>query len=76
MGLSRLLFFAVVIGGGIWLWRRFNSRDSTTSSSSQTQSIVRCAHCDVHVPLNRALQKDQHWYCSSQHLTQGPKACD
>ncbi len=76
MGLPRLILFAIIIGGGIWLWRRINSRSSTPAQSTQTQPMIRCAQCDVHVPHERALQKDQHWYCSSQHLAQGPKARD
>lgn len=76
MGLPRLILLAIVIGGGIWLWRRFNSRKITPTQSMQSQSMVRCAHCHVHLPQNRAIQKNQQWYCSVEHLQHGPKTGD
>jgi uncharacterized protein len=34
--------------------------------------MVRCAHCGVHLPNDRALQQGNEWYCSQAHLQQGP----
>jgi uncharacterized protein len=36
--------------------------------------MVRCAHCGVHLPQDRALSSRQEWYCTQAHLEQGPKA--
>ncbi len=76
MGLPRLILLAIIIGGGIWLWRRFNNRNSSTSQQPATHTMVRCAHCHVHLPQERAQQKGQNWYCSNEHLQQGPQARD
>ena len=76
MGLPRLILLAIIIGGGIWLWRRFNSRRSISANQPTTQAMVRCAHCQVHLPLNRAIQRNKYWYCSTEHLQHGPKAGD
>ncbi len=76
MGLPRLILLAIIIGSGVWLWRRFNSRSTGLRKNTTTQTMVRCAHCHVHLPQNRAVQKGQHWYCSAEHLKQGPKARD
>ncbi|MDY0249854.1 MAG: PP0621 family protein [Pseudomonas sp.] len=70
MGLSRLILLVIIIGGGIWLWRRFNRRH-TIEQHPSTQSMVRCAHCQVHLPQDRALYKSPHWYCSAEHLNHG-----
>lgn len=75
MGLSRFILLAIIIGGGIWLWRRFNNRQ-TIAKHPSTQSMVRCAHCQVHLPQDRAIYRNQHWYCSSEHLQHGPQARD
>lgn len=76
MGLSRLILLAIIIGGGMWLWRRFQSRPSNQTQSTDTQTMVRCAHCHVHLPQDRAIQRNQQWFCSSEHLQKGPQARD
>ena len=76
MGLSRLILLAIIIGGGMWLWRRFKSRPSNPTQNTDTQTMVRCAHCQVHLPQDRALQRNQQWFCSSEHLQKGPQARD
>lgn len=76
MGLPRLIVLGIIIGLGIWLWRRFNSSISNGKKNSPVLNMVCCAHCHVHLPENRAIQDKQLWYCSSAHLQQGPKTRD
>lgn len=76
MGLPRLIILGIIIGLGVWLWRRLNSSMSINKRSTPVLTMVRCSHCNVHLPENRAIQDKQHWYCSSAHLQQGPKARD
>lgn len=76
MGLPRLILLAIIIGGGVWLWRRFNSRSSLSKKDTPTQTMVRCAHCNVHLPQDRAIKRNQNWFCSSEHLQQGPQPRD
>lgn len=75
MGLFRIIFLAILVGTGVWLWRRL-TRSTFISKPNSTGTMVRCAQCDVHLPQERALQKDQQWYCSREHLIQGPNARD
>lgn len=76
MGLPRLILLGIIIGLGMWLWRRFNSRPIARKKPSAVQTMVCCAHCHVHLPDDRAIQDKQHWYCSAKHLQLGPKARD
>jgi uncharacterized protein len=72
-GMFRLLFWIVVIFAAIWLWRRFKTPSTPRSQPRQqdeTQPMVRCAQCGVHVPRNHALSQDDRWYCSRAHLEQ------
>lgn len=73
MGLSRFILLAIIIGGGMWLWRRFKSRPINQTANTGTKTMVRCAHCHVHLPQDRAIKKNQQWYCSTEHLEQGPQ---
>ncbi len=71
--LFRLLFTLALLGALIWFWRRnrrANARPSPAEPASE--SMVRCACCDIHLPRRLALQQQERWYCSQAHLQQGP----
>ncbi|TNB96555.1 MULTISPECIES: PP0621 family protein [Pseudomonas] len=74
----RLLFWIVLIFAAVWLWRKFKSPASSAQSPREQDAapMVRCAHCGVHLPRDRALNLQQQWYCSQAHLEQGPGASD
>jgi len=70
----RLLFWIALIAAAVWFWRKFKGQASTPKSPSERDAapMVRCAHCGVHLPRDRALNLEQQWYCSQAHLEQGP----
>jgi len=69
----RLLFWIALIAAAVWLWRKIKGQASTPRSPAEREAtpMVRCAHCGVHLPRDRALSLDQQWYCSQAHLEQG-----
>ena len=71
----RLLIWAALIAAGVWLWRKYKAgmAESKKPVDPGAQPMVRCAHCGVHLPRDRALSQRQEWYCTQQHLEQGPK---
>ena len=73
----RLLFWIAVIAIGVWLWRRLkNPSPAKQPTPEQTQAMVRCAHCALHVPQSEALEHDANWYCSNDHRIKGPRQLD
>ncbi|WP_081832523.1 PP0621 family protein [Pseudomonas sp. Ant30-3] len=74
----RLLFWIALIAAAIWLWRKFKGSNSSPRSTAEKDAapMVRCAHCGVHLPRDRALSVQQQWYCSQAHLEQGPGSSD
>ncbi|AZF19544.1 MULTISPECIES: PP0621 family protein [unclassified Pseudomonas] len=72
----RLLFWIAVIAAAVWLWRKFKSPAAGQPRTGEPNAalMVRCAHCGVHVPQDRALSSGQQWYCTQAHLQQGPKS--
>ncbi|BBT41986.1 PP0621 family protein [Pseudomonas putida] len=70
----RLLFWITVICAAFWLWRKFNASQQSSSEPKLDDPLkmVRCAHCGVHLPNDRALRRGNDWYCSQAHLEQGP----
>lgn len=71
----RLLFWIAVIAAAVWLWRKFKSPATKPRAGEPNAALmVRCAHCGVHLPQDRALSSGQQWYCTQAHLQQGPKS--
>ena len=70
----RLLFWIALIAAAVWFWRKFKRPVAAPRSPNEpaTTPMVRCAHCGVHLPNDRALQQGDEWYCSQAHLQQGP----
>ncbi|MCX7079704.1 MAG: PP0621 family protein [Pseudomonas sp.] len=75
----RLLFWIALIAAAVWFWRKFKAGPASVANTPSEQSappMVRCAHCGVHLPRDRALSLQQQWYCSQAHLEQGPGSRD
>ncbi len=72
----RLLFWIALIAAAFWLWRKFKASNSASSAPplDVPLKMVRCAHCGVHLPNDRALHRGNEWYCSPAHLEHGPSA--
>ncbi|MDG1582082.1 PP0621 family protein [Pseudomonas sp. GOM6] len=66
----RLLFWIALIAAVVWLWRRINRPKPASTEAEQPAPMVRCAHCGVHVPRDKALPQGTRWYCSQAHLNQ------
>ncbi len=68
----KLVLILVAVLVGIWLFR---SNRKTPTSSKQAVSrppsaqldMVRCLHCDVHLPKSDAVTGRQGAYCSLEH---------
>ena len=65
-----LLLFALI--GLLFWWLKMQRRDrnNTQDDASQTnkaQHMVRCAHCDLHLPQSDALEGAHGFYCSKAH---------
>ena len=72
----RLLFWIAVIAAAVWFWRKFKNPASRQQRPAEPDAalMVRCAHCGVHLPQDRALSSRQQWYRTQAHLEQAPKS--
>jgi uncharacterized protein len=65
-----LLVLAVFI---FWYLSRKNRpqnpdlRSSKSSATPEPETMVRCAHCGVHLPGHEAVSENGDFFCSEQH---------
>ena len=84
--MSRLLFLAVIIVVIYWLLKSFRKQlplddspkesDRGEAASGQTEDMVRCVHCGVHLPKSESILAGGEFYCSKAHYnshTEKPK---
>lgn len=70
MTLIRILIIALVA----WLLLRMiknwanRAAQKQKDRRSQVETMVRCQHCGLHVPKKEALESDNKYYCSREHL--------
>ncbi|MDH0747937.1 PP0621 family protein [Pseudomonas sp. GD03842] len=76
----RLIMWIALIVAVVWFFKRVTKRPAPSAKAAAPDTdaapMVRCAHCGVHVPRDRALSAGQQWYCTEAHRLQGPAARD
>ncbi|KTC48896.1 PP0621 family protein [Pseudomonas syringae] len=76
----RLLMWVALIAAVIWFVKRLINPPKPKSRAEPPEiaatPMVRCAHCGVHLPQDRALSQEKQWYCSEAHRLEGPAARD
>ena len=70
----KLLVLLLVLFFALWLWRRGRSEASKPKSQQppsapQIPQMVQCLHCQVHLPLEEAVQGALGSYCSAAHCS-------
>jgi len=49
------------------------NQDAVEDDVIDSQAMVRCAHCGIHLPQSEAYYDGHHTYCSEGHMALGPK---
>ena len=76
MGLVRLLSILFIIWLVYTLYKRYKDSASRKSDKPKTtiKTVVKCAHCSVHIPKQEAIQHEGRYYCCQEHLEQDENA--
>jgi uncharacterized protein len=80
--MARVLFF-VILAVVLLSWlnkgrtregtRRAEGRGGKRAGQAPAlENMVRCAHCDVHLPQRDAVAQGEQWYCCEDHRHRGP----
>lgn len=68
----KYLIWLLVIVLGLWVWRRARqptkARPPAAAPADKTpDTMCRCAHCGLHLPLDEAVRGERGLYCSTAH---------
>jgi len=50
------------------LWQAPRPSDRSGRSGKPSGNTVQCANCGVYIPVEEALRREDHFYCSQAHL--------
>lgn len=65
----KYLFWLIVILFVWWAYRRSRAAGTQTPAPPQTQDMVTCAHCGIHLPHDEAVTGMRGQYCCAAHRT-------
>lgn len=69
MFVARLLILLLVVAALLWLLKRlFSGSDQPEElADSQSENMLQCKYCGVHVPESSIITVDDKPYCSREH---------
>lgn len=66
--MSRLLFLAVIAAVVYLLLKSYRKQlPKDGEPFGQTEDMVRCVHCGVHLPKQESILANNEYYCSEAH---------
>ncbi len=73
MNLIRLIVIALIIYLVFQIFKRWAANKKTASSAQQEKQnkMVQCEVCQLYLPEDEALLRDDKFYCSEKHLKHG-----
>lgn len=85
MFILRLIIFIAIVWAGFRLLKIYNQKkleakkgeDKAERSSSDSEQMVQCRYCNLHLPQNDAVKHENLWFCCHEHkdhfLDHGPE---
>lgn len=71
--MAKLIILAIAIWLVITILKRYRksldqSDASATNGGRDSESMVQCAHCGIHLPQSESVQSDGQYFCSQAHV--------
>ncbi|MBO1259949.1 hypothetical protein J3Q28_14765 [Bordetella holmesii] len=73
--MGKILFWFIAILVILTGWRMLNARNSRRAAppvAKPPETMVRCAHCGIHIPRSEAVLQNGQTWCSVEHARLGP----
>lgn len=67
--MSKILLIAIAFAAVYWLLRNHRRRADRHArpADPQTEDMVNCAHCGVHLPRGEGIVSGPRYFCSAEH---------
>lgn len=68
--MSKILLIAIAFAAVFWLLRNHRRRADNgvqRPADPQTEDMVDCAHCGVHLPRGEGIASGSRYFCSAEH---------
>lgn len=65
--MSRLIFIVAVIGLVYWLLKSYRNQASKPTPTTESEEMVRCIQCGLHIPKGESLSADGKYFCCEDH---------
>lgn len=68
--MSKILLIAIAFAAAYWLLRNHRrrvDRHAQRPADPQTEDMVDCAHCGVHLPRGEGIVSGSRYFCSAEH---------
>jgi uncharacterized protein len=65
--MSRLIFFLAIIIVVYLLLKSFRRQAAKDDLTTQSEEMVRCAQCGVHLPKSESIMVGGNFFCSDEH---------
>lgn len=71
--MAKLIILAIAIWLVITILKRYRksldqSDASATNTGRDSESMVQCAYCGIHLPQSESVQSDGQYFCSQAHV--------
>jgi uncharacterized protein len=69
--MGKVLFFVVVAIAIYWWLRRGRMPPKKQAGETRAETMVQCAYCGLHIPVNESVADQGRYYCDEEHLRLG-----
>ncbi len=68
--MAKILLLALAFAVAFWLLRRYRKhieQQPPRNPAGETEVMVRCARCDIHIPRAEGVAAEGNYFCSAEH---------
>lgn len=72
--MSRLILIVAIVALVYWLLSSYRRQTPKQDESPNSQDMVSCAYCGIHLPKSESIVANEKYYCCTAHSRGQPEA--
>lgn len=69
----KLIILFIIIWFGVRIYLAIQAKKTKNTSVKRVEDMVSCVTCGVHIPIDEAINVDNQYFCSKDHLPTKPQ---